>query len=219
MPSQPDRPTRVVIIDDHDLVSIAIGEVIRGYEGLDVVGRAHTVAEFRRLGVAADVAVLDLALGDDSDPADNVRRIAETGANVMVLTSGENPYLIRRVSRANVFGIVRKSAPSHEIADAIARAARGEHVLTTEWAAALDGDEELRGAPLTAREREVLRLYASGLGAKMVASRLSVSENTVDDHLRRIRRVYRDIERPADTKVELYQRGLEDGYIPPPAAR
>lgn len=210
---------RVVIVDDHDLVSIALGEMIRSRNDLEFVGRAHTVTEFRSKGIAADVAVLDLALGDDSDPADNVARLSAAGLRVMVLTSGENPYYIRRVTRTDAFGIVRKSAPSHEILDAIAQTARGEHVLTTEWAAALDADDDLRSAPLTNRERDVLRLYASGLGAKMVARQLSVSENTIDDHLRRIRRVYRDIDRPADTKVELYQRGLEDGFIPPPAPR
>lgn len=209
---------RVVIVDDHDLVSIAVGELVRTRPELEFVGRAHTVAELGTKGFAADVAVLDLSLGDGTDPADNVARLTAAGLRVMVLTSGENRYLIRQVSRADVYGIVRKSAPGDEILDAILRTSRGEHVPTTEWAAALDTDERLRTAPLTEREREVLRLYASGLGAKMVAKALGVSENTIDDHLRRIRRVYREIERPADTKVEMYQRGVEDGYIPPPSS-
>lgn len=210
---------RVVIVDDHDLVSIAIGELIRSRPELDFVGRASSVAALTSMGIEADIAVLDLALGDDSDPAANVARLNVAGLRVMVLTSGENPFLIREVSRTEIFGIVRKSAPGDEILDALVSVANGQHVVTTEWAAAMDADEALRGAPLTQREREVLRLYASGLGAKMVATELGVSENTIDDHLRRIRRVYRDIDRPADTKVELYQRGIEDGFIPPPTLR
>ena len=59
-------------------------------------------------------------------------------------------------------------------------------------------------------------MYASGLGARDVATRLFISENTVNDHLRRIRSVYHQLGRPAATKVELYQRGLEDGYVPVP---
>ena len=54
------------------------------------------------------------------------------------------------------------------------------------------------------------------MGAKQVAAQLFVSENTVNDHLRRIKRIYRELGRPAATKVELYQRGLEDGYVPAP---
>jgi DNA-binding CsgD family transcriptional regulator len=49
-----------------------------------------------------------------------------------------------------------------------------------------------------------------------VARRLHISENTVDDHLRRIRTVYSQLCRPANTKVELYQRGMEDGILPYP---
>ena len=144
--------------------------------------------------------------------------LAARGAEVVVLTSAENPFLVREVSRSGVLAIVRKSAPSHEILEVIARVARGEPAATTEWAVALDSDPELRAAPLTAREREVLALYATGLGAKAVAARLHVSENTVADHLRRIRSVYAQLSRPASTKVELYQRGIEDGFLPPPAS-
>jgi DNA-binding CsgD family transcriptional regulator len=91
-------------------------------------------------------------------------------------------------------------------------------VPTTEWAVAVDSDPALRSAPLTAREREVLALYATGLGAKSVARQLNVSENTIADHIRRIRTVYAQLARPANTKVELYQRGLEDGFLPPPTS-
>ena len=64
--------------------------------------------------------------------------------------------------------------------------------------------------------REVLELYASGVGAKEVAQRLFISEHTVIDHLRQIRKAYQRLGRPAHTKVELYQRGVEDGYVPGP---
>jgi DNA-binding NarL/FixJ family response regulator len=140
------------------------------------------------------------------------------GAEVVVLTSAENPFLVREVSRSGVLGIVRKSAPSLEVLDVIVRIARGEPVPTTEWAVAVDSDPALRSAPLTAREREVLALYATGLGAKSVARQLTVSENTIADHIRRIRTVYAQLARPANTKVELYQRGLEDGFLPPPTS-
>ncbi|WP_219811345.1 helix-turn-helix domain-containing protein [Microbacterium sp. BH-3-3-3] len=123
---------------------------------------------------------------------------------------------MRAASRSDVCGIVRKSAPSTALLAAIVAAARGDHVATTEWASALDTDPLLDGAPLTERERQVLGLYASGLGARDVAAQLFISENTVNDHLRRIRAVYQLVGRPAATKVELYQRGVEDGYVPRP---
>ncbi|PZU41262.1 MAG: hypothetical protein DI573_01625 [Microbacterium sp.] len=138
------------------------------------------------------------------------------GASILILTAAENPYLVREASRTDALGIVRKSVPRDVLAAALLAAARGEYVPTTEWASALDTDPLLRAAPLTAREREVLGLYAVGLGAKEVGAALYVSENTVNDHLRRIRAVYRQLGRPAATKIELYQRSLEDGFLPAP---
>lgn len=209
---------RVAIVDDHELVAVAVGGLIRSHPALDYVGHATTVSGLLALNLAADLVVLDLHLRDDSPPSVNVERLRASGAEVIVLTSGENPYLIREVSRTEVLGILRKSGTPDEIIEAIAGAATGRTIVTTEWAAAIDSDPELRAAPLTLREREVLALYASGLGAKAVARQLSVSENTIDDHIRRIRVVYAQIHRPANTKVELYRRGMEDGYLPFPKA-
>ena len=79
-----------------------------------------------------------------------------------MLTSGENPYLVRDASRADPLGIIRKSAPSEVLLEALRLAAQGEPVASIEWASALDSDPLLASAPLTPREREVLELYASG---------------------------------------------------------
>ena len=210
------EPTRVAIVDDHELVSLAVGGLIDGHEALEFVGHAPTVEQLLADRRDAGLVVLDLSLRDGSRPSRNVERLRSRGSDVLVLTSGENPYLIREVSRSGVLGIVRKSAAPEDILGAIAAAATGQPIVTTEWAAALDSDPDLRSAPLTDREREVLALYASGLPAKSVARRLSVTENTIDDHIRRIRTVYAQLSRPANTKVDLYRRGMEDGILPYP---
>src|SRR5690606_26736604 len=150
-----------------------MGELIGSHPDLSFAGHAASVAELRTRGIRAELVVLDLNLRDGSRPSENVDALRARGSEVVVLTSAENPYLIREVSRSGVLGIVRKSAPSHEVLDVIARIARGEPTPTTEWAVAVDSDPMLTSAPLTAREREVLALYATGLGAKSVAQQLS----------------------------------------------
>jgi DNA-binding NarL/FixJ family response regulator len=207
---------RVAIVDDHELVVLAISGLVERDPSLELVQHAESVGQLLADGLAAGLVVLDLNLRDGSTPSENVDRIRAAGAEVLVLTSGENPYLIREVSRCGVLGIVRKSAAPDDILGAIRAAAEGRPIVTTEWAAALDADPDLRSAPLTEREREVLALYASGLPAKSVARRLHITENTVDDHIRRIRTVYSQLSRPANTKIELYQRGMEDGILPYP---
>ncbi|MCS5720273.1 response regulator transcription factor [Herbiconiux sp. CPCC 205763] len=209
-------PRRVAIVDDHEVVSLAIGALIASRPELEFAGAADTVPELLQRTALVDLVVLDLNLRDGSRPSHNVHALRSWGAGVLALTSGENPFLIREVSRSPSLGIVRKSAPAASILDAIGRAAAGEAVVTTEWAAAVDSDPDLRSAPLTARERQVLALYASGLGAKSVAVELGITENTVDDHIRRIRSVYRQLGRPANSKIDLYRRGMEDGFLPLP---
>lgn len=207
---------RVAIVDDHELVAVAVQSLLNATEGMRFARHATTAGELVGPRRDADIVLLDLSLRDGSHPADNVDRVRAWGAEALVLTSAENPYLVREASRTAALGIVRKSAPRDVLVAAIVAAGRGDHVPTTEWASALDTDPLLHAAPLTAREREVLALYASGLGAKEVGAALFVSENTVNDHLRRIRSVYHRLGRSAATKVELYQRGIEDGFVPAP---
>lgn len=215
--SQGQISARVAIVDDHELVAWAVAGLIDQTPGLAFDKHETSVAPLVARFRDADLVILDLSLRDASTPQENVARIRAWGAQVLVLTSGENPFLVREASRTEALGIVRKSAPRDVLVAAIAAAAAGDIVPTTEWASALDTDPVLHAAPLTAREREVLGLYASGLGARDVATRLFLSENTINDHLRRIRSVYQQIGRPAVTKVELYQRGIEDGFLPAPS--
>lgn len=209
---------RVALVDDHVLVGLAISSAIEPHRGLHYVGQAKSVTELIRADLRADVVLLDLQLGDGSQPEENVARLRAHGAHVLVLTAGDNAYLIRRVLRTEALGLIRKSAPPEGIVRALETAARGEPVHSAEWVIDEMTGPLLTGAPLTDREREVMAMFASGMGAKSVARRLGISQNTVNDHLRRVRAIYRQLGRAANTKVELYQRAQEDGYLPPPGA-
>jgi DNA-binding NarL/FixJ family response regulator len=207
---------RIALVDDHDLVGLALRNLIDSSEHLAFARHEQTVPEMTHVARDADLVLLDLSLRDGSTPQENVEALRRWGAHVLVLTSAENPYLVREASRTSALGIARKSLPSDDLLAAIRDAAEGQHVPTTEWASALDSDPGLTAAPLTEREREVLSLYASGMGAREVATALWVSENTVNDHLRRIKGVYQRLGRPAPSKVDLYRRGIEDGFLPVP---
>ncbi len=211
-----DLQRRVAVVDDHEVVAIAINALIGDDPRLTFAGSATSVAMLMVTTGPVDLVLLDLNLRDGSTPTLNIAALRGWGADVLAFTSGEQPFLIREAARSDLLGIVRKSTPSAILLGLIREAAEGRAVPTTDWAAALDSDRQFESAQLTSREREVLSLYASGLGAKAVASALFISENTVDDHLRRIRREYGLLGRQAGTKVDLYQRGLEDGYLPLP---
>lgn len=207
---------RIGVVDDHHAVALGVAAALAGADGLTVAGSAADVGAWIAAGLEADVVVLDLSLGDDSDPADNVRRLRDRGHAVVVLTGGDDPHAIRRAARAGVHAVVLKSAPMAGLLAAVRAAASGEAAPSTPWAAALDGDPNLGSAGLSEREAEVLALYAAGEKTGRVARALGISEHTVIEHVRTIRQKYARVGRPAPTKVDLYRRAVEDGYLPQP---
>jgi len=70
---------------------------------------------------------------------------------------------------------------------------------------------------LSPRQRDVLVAYSSDNDVlPVVARRLSMDEETLKTHLRRLRVKYRNAGRPAPTRRDLYVRAVEDGLLPPP---
>ncbi|MCU1551139.1 MAG: hypothetical protein JWR36_1699 [Glaciihabitans sp.] len=212
----PDRFCRIGLVDDHEILSVAFAATVAAVEGLDFVGSATTVdqllADFQNL----DLVVLDLRLKDGSSPANNVDRIISAGAQVVAYTSGENPYMVRLVAKSGALGVIRKSEPLTVLIEALKDAASGRPVVSTDWAAALDSDPALGEANLSPQEQKVLTLFADGNKAQVVASRTGLALGTIEDYVKRIRTKYARTGRPANTKIDLYKRALEDGFLPIP---
>jgi DNA-binding NarL/FixJ family response regulator len=207
----------VALVDDHEIVAVAVRAALEQTPDLRYVGAAGTVQELLVEHPHPHVVVLDLRLADGSSPVANVDTLTAAGARVLVLTSGESPYLVRSVAKAPVFGIVRKSAPLTVLVEALQAAAAGATSMSPEWAAAIDADPELPEAGLSGQEQRVLQLFARGVKAQVVAFELGIKVATVDDYVRRIRAKYAQVGRPAHTKVDLYKRAIEDGFLPGPA--
>lgn len=206
---------RVALVDDHEIVSVAVQTAVAEIEDLEFVGFASTVPDLLDRFAVVDVAILDLRLADGSSPVANVRRLEEAGARTLVFTSGESPYLLRSVAKTSVYGIIRKSAPITALVDALRLVAAGEAEMSAEWAAAIDTDPQLPSARLSDQEQQVLELLARGYKSQSVGFELGIATSTVDDYIRRIRAKYQRAGRPAHTKIDLYRRAVEDGILPP----
>ncbi|WP_067656135.1 response regulator transcription factor [Nocardia harenae] len=207
---------RIGLVEDHESVAIGLAAMLAPEPDLDLVLTAGTVTELLSATADLDLAVLDLRLADGSVPEDNVRALRGRGIEVLVFTGADNAFLVRSAARAGVLGVVRKSEDVPTVVAAVRRAASGEQVVTTDWAAAIDGDPQLSDVGLSPRQEEVLMLYASGEKASRVARLTGLSEQTVNDYLGRIRQKYADAGRPAPTKTDLYKRAVEDGWLPMP---
>lgn len=209
---------RVALVDDHETVLLGLRAMLADIPDLDLVWSGATVTELLASGAEVDLVLLDLRLSDGSSPELNVRALRETGVPILAFTSAENPYHIRRAAQAGICGVLRKSAAAADIIASIRAAASGVTVPGLDWAAAIDGDPDLPAVGLSERQREVLSLYASGEDAATVADVLHLSPQTVQDYVARIRTKYAESGRPARSKMDLYKRAVEDGYLPMPEA-
>jgi two-component system response regulator DevR len=206
----------VALVDDHEIVGVALRATIAEIPGLQYVGTVATVEELLTRPVRPQLVLLDLRLADGSSPVRNVELLTAAGIRVLGYTSGESPFLVRAAAGTAMLGIIRKSETVATLSDALKKAARDEPVVSADWASALDTDPALKSAGLSAQEQRVLTLFAGGVKAQVVASEVGIALSTVDDYVRRIRTKYERIQRPAYTKIDLYKRAVEDGFLPLP---
>ena len=190
--------TQIVVIDDHRVVGLGVKAAFEDRGADASMSWAPTVREAR--WKRGQVAVLDLRLADGSAP-------------VGVYPSGDDPYLVRRAIAGGALSIIRKSAPPDDLVEAVLAAAEGVTFPTPDWAAALDADEDFVAEHLSDLEAQILAHYASGESSASVARALSVSKNTVNTYIARIRDKYRESGRPAESRVDLFRRAAEDGLV------
>lgn len=210
--------TRVALIDDHESVRLGLEAACARDPEMTVVFSGSTVTDYLDWrtfsgSAPADVVVLDLTLGDGTTVTENVRRVVTDGSSVIIHSVADRPAAVREALAAGAAGVVSKASPIDDVIAAIRTVAFGEPLNNVEWASAVEGDRAFADAQLSARERDVLRLYAAGLPLKVVADRLGVAYSTAKENITRVRVKYVEVGRPAPTKVDLLRRALEDGIL------
>jgi len=215
--------TRVALIDDHESVRLGLEAACDRAHKVVVFSGSNVTAylEWRSFSASppADVVVLDLTLGDGTTVTENVRRLVFDGSSIIIHSVADRPAAVREALAAGAAGVVSKASPIDDVIAAISTVASGEPLNNVEWASAVEGDRAFADAQLSARERDVLRLYAAGLPLKVVADRLGVAYSTAKENITRVRVKYVDVGRPAPTKVDLLRRAMEDGILAEPSDR
>ena len=210
--------SRVALIDDHESVRLGLELACERAGDCIVVFSGSTVGSYLEWRAdtgqtPADVVVLDLTLGDGTTVTENVSALVADGASVVIHSVADRPAAVREALVAGAAGVVSKSSALDDVVDAIRTVAVGEALNNVEWASAVEGDREFADAQLSVRERDVLRLYATGLPLKAVAERLGVAYSTAKENITRVRVKYVEVGRPAPTKVDLLRRAMEDGIV------
>ena len=208
----------VAVVDDHPIILESAASWIMADEGdIRLVATGASVAALLAgPGGRADVVLLDLDLGDGTTVDGNVAAIVAAGPAVLVLSASDRPAAVRTAMRAGARGYVLKNEQSERIRSAIREVADGRDWISPQLAHILATDDTADLPALSQQERRTLQLYATGMPMKSVARKMAISEDTAKQYLGRVREKYANAGRAAPTKLELYYRAVEDGYLPPP---
>ena len=175
---------RVLLIDDHAIVREGFKRLIESSPGFLVVAEARNADEALSAleRVSADIAVVDISLGDGaSSGLDLIALLRDLmhGLRCVVLSMHDDPGLVVRALERGASGYFSKAVAAEELIEGLRRVMNGDRVLSTDLAAPrADGE----ASALTQRERETLRGLLSGLPPKVVAAALGISDKTLYRH-------------------------------------
>lgn len=186
-----ERIVRLLIVDDHQVVREGLRAVVTaGRAHMQVIGEASNGVEALRLAeqLRPDVVLMDLQMPqmDGVDATRKIRALHQPPA-VLMLTTFADESRIRDAIHAGAIGYLLKDVAKEELLRAISAAARGtptldpvaQHVLLKQ----VTEPTASPFAPLTTRERDVLRLIARGASNKEIAAQLFLSVGTVKGYV------------------------------------
>jgi len=177
----------IVVADDHPVILMGLVTAIARFPQQRVVAQAHDGRELMQvLGhVDCNIVVTDYHLGGESafDEMQLLARLRKQHPKraVVVCTMVHNPALLRAMRQVGVAGIVSKSDDLLYVGHAIMAAARGVRYYSPRILehSGLSSNERTVVEQLSAREREVIRLYAGGMAVSDIALKLGSSIKTV----------------------------------------
>lgn len=206
---------RVLIADDHTIFRQGLARLLGSVEEFELTSQAADGREALRLmaDTAPDVAILDVSMPGMSGlevVREAVRRALPT--RIILLTMHGEPDAVGNSLRSGAAGYVLKDNAFEDLVYAIKAVAAGGTFISPSIAAPLLKSSEAPAPddlPLTRREREVLKLIASGLTNRQIAEKLFISVKTVETHRARILQAL-DLHNTADLVRYAIEKGLLD---------
>ena len=188
---------KVVLVDDQNLCRSGLTELLSNCFGISVLGATGGIEGLRDLLLQEpDLLVMDLRM----KPLDGLAMLEEIrkegcGTPAVILTMSDSEADLASAIRAGVRGYLLKDMAPEDVVDAIRRVAAGELVVAPTMTIKMiemlrgeqPGDEPKNSLKLlTDREREILQLLSRGESNKAIAQTLSISYDTVKQHVRHI---------------------------------
>ena len=192
------EPIRILLADDHTLFRKGISTLLQEMPGLEVVGEAGNGQEATELAhrLMPDVVLMDISMPRMSGIEATQRILKENPhIGIVLVTMFDEPESAFEGMRAGARGYVLKEAEPEELQRVVEAAHRGEVMLCPIIASKVlehferiskGTQEALPYEQLTQRELEVLQEAANGGSNKEIATKLSISEKTVKNHVANI---------------------------------
>jgi DNA-binding NarL/FixJ family response regulator len=178
-------PIKIFIADDHYMVVEGIRSLLQNEKDIEWLGHAMNGASCMAFlqKQQPDVLFLDINLPDKS----GIDLCTEINAlfpkiKIIGLSSFNQLSYIQKMMQNGASGYVLKNATREEIIDAIETVTSGQTFLSSEAAATIKENKHTKIPVITRREKEVLILIAEGLTNHQIATKLFISNTTVDTH-------------------------------------
>lgn len=187
MMSDPNKPIRILLADDHPILRQGVRALAADEVDMEFVAEASSgleaIEQFRKH--RPDVVLIDLQM-PDMNGLEAIIAIRDEfpDARFIVLTTYAGDVQILRALKAGARAYLLKSLLRRELLDTIRAVHTGQKRIPAEIAAQLA--DHLADDSLTSREIDVLRLIAAGNANKIVADKLSITEETVKGHVKSI---------------------------------
>lgn len=204
-------PIRVVLVDDHRVVTQSLKAWLESFPDMTVVGIAANGEEAlaHLVDWSPDVVLQDLLMPGGIDGIETTARIRALSPSVRViaLTASIDEPRMMGVLRAGASGYIRKNAEPETLLAAVRAVAQGRTFIDPSLAQILRETPNTPREKLTPREIEVLRLVALGRPNRDIATSLGVGEETVKTHVSHLLAKLQ-VENRAQAIVEALRRRL-----------
>uniref|UniRef100_UPI0031390EA3 response regulator n=1 Tax=Marinimicrobium sp. C2-29 TaxID=3139825 RepID=UPI0031390EA3 len=188
--------TKILVVDDHDLVRMGIVRMLADVDGFEVVGDAKSgeeaVSKARQL--APNVVLMDVKMpGMGGLEATRRLRQVNPEMKIIAVTACDDSLYPTRLMQAGAVGYVTKGAEFTEITDAINKVIRGDLYMSNSIAQQLalknfggEGESSSPFEKLSQRELQTAMLIANGQKVQDIADTFCVSPKTVNSYRYRI---------------------------------
>jgi DNA-binding NarL/FixJ family response regulator len=207
--------TRLLIVDDHEVVRTGLVSLFEGTD-LEVVGMASSGAEALKMveQVKPDVILLDIRM-PDGDGLATLEELHQSApqCRVVMLSTYDNPTYVARANALGAADYLLKGSTREQLVGAISAVAAGDapssfgELRRVAGTMATRQKQEDAEIALTQRETQVLRHLALGLSNKEIGRSLSISIETVKEHVQHLLRKINATDR-TQAAVWAVRRGL-----------